>query len=183
LGPSVSSTTRCHLSINFETPWYGRSGEGERTPGDVGGSSGVVALRSPNGDGKRALVCTVRSSADDLAIGEGDRRAGKPFAPVVPPDSLVATGTRVATCSLAESLSRAQPAFLGLSGTSKEALDETGDELGDSLGKREAADEGEANDASALPLACFSFNATGFEATGGAVAGGPGPWPFAPIAS
>lgn len=54
-GPS-SSTARCHLSISLDTPWYGFSGDGERTFGFVGGGSSCADVpRSTRGDGGGAI--------------------------------------------------------------------------------------------------------------------------------
>ncbi len=83
-----SSATRCHLSISFDTPWNGFSGDGERKFGSAASRLAVPdSLRSSFGDGGGPMPMSPRADAFDAregwsrggSRGRGERRDGRPF--------------------------------------------------------------------------------------------------------
>ena len=157
--------------MSFDTPWYGFSGDGERTFGFcAGGSSCPDTFRSILGDGggcmSAAIIPTVAfTDARDgccsraTSSGSGERRAGRPLidAPVgwafEPAPALAApngvsnrpTGDerRGRPVGDVRNLERSRSRAES-SGTARFALGSTGELEGESFGKRVAAAEGDA---------------------------------------
>lgn len=70
------STARCHLSISFDTPWYGFSGEGDRISGTDESSSGEGTLRFRAG---LVLGAGARIAGDGLLSKRGELCRGNPL--------------------------------------------------------------------------------------------------------
>lgn len=163
----VSSAARCHLSMSFDTPWYGRSGEGERSC-----SEGLVGWRSVDGAGLSSRLPIGGSKG--LVDSTGALRGAPVLAPVRCCSGLGFTveGRDAASEFLdtGDTLPFAGP---GSSTTARLALGIDGDAVGESCGKRVAAAEGEGTPE--VELSCdmvLTLRPKGLEATGGATPGG-----------
>jgi len=74
---SPPSAARCHLSMSFETPWYGFSGEGDRTPGLEGSSGGDGNFRLATGLLLRPIGAG--AGAGEAIASSGEARRGNPL--------------------------------------------------------------------------------------------------------
>ena len=193
--------------MSRDTPWYGFSGDGERTFAFalLGGSNCADIFRSTRGDGGGPMspldAIDARDGCWSRAGSSGERREGRPLtdAPVAwLPNALVygvssrptgelRGGRPVGDARCFASSRAALPAAgrLASSGTARLALLITGDAVGESFGKRVAAAEGDMSDAVDVD-AVFGWCVLSAIPAGFAGAPGAGPFAFAlpmPIAS